>query len=995
MSTLLPLRAVTIRLQFLQAGYAPFFHQPQLKPFLKELLQDKAALDNEQGLWVEALESGNTIYKKGDEYRFILFCTAPAWGLFVKLLDRIRRLPQSYPKRREQSGLFADNLQFIGLRDYFTNASITHHEQLFRYDESALQREINFWQAHDTLILRFTSPTRLKRQKQPGIPPYIRDRGQLHPGEIERRIYKALCNLDDSLRTHCHSEQTSYPEVSDRLFWTDNAKTLKSNGKIAPFGGVMGDITLRTDNPHNPHLALLILAQYTGIGERRSYGLGRFRLQGTNAQGTTPPKTNAQSYLQRTASISTLELACYNMAHKHPYMRHYIEHTLAQFDPDLESILEDQNHLNHINLHNLGDALKHGDYHASVLQGVILRRPGRHPRPLAIPPLKDRIAQRAAVEILSPGIEQLASSHSYGYRKGMSRMQARDQILMLNRQGYQWFFEADIEEFFDLVSHSEIENRLLSFYPDEPLIALIMEWIRAPVQFDGELIERPAGLPQGSPISPMLANLMLEDFDTDLEAAGMKLIRFADDFVVLCKSRHQAQQAAQRAKQSLNELGLEFNPEKTGIGEFSDGFDFLGYTFLSALAIEKHRSHEAPGKLQLDNIPGASWLATLLNRDPQRLRELNNRLDQKQQNHKTQNTSVIIRNQPANNTLPENKLGSTLFITPPCKNITQKNGQLEIADTDKTTATKNTCQRQNWNELAHIVLIGRHNISQPCQTAALKHQVGIHYLTQGGKYLGITTHRQPAREGAELWLQQTRSWQEQNPHTLKLAKALVSARIHNQREVIRQRERHHSPDSPSPLPALQKLIQNLQDCNNMEQLRGYEGQASSLYFARIANWIPETFGFSSRQKRPAPDPMNALLSLGYTILYSHTASILQIAGLYPWQGFYHRGYGRHFALASDLMEVHRHLVERCAISLLRSAQLKAEDFYQLPGGACQLTQAGIRLWLTQLSQRMLKPIQAKHSDKKLTTHEHLMQQSIQLVQHLRDEHKPVEFYRLK
>ncbi len=624
MPAFLPIRAVTIRLRFLQASYAPFYHQPQLRPFLKELLQDKQALDAEQGIWVEALESGRTVYAKGDEYHFNLFCLARAYPLFIKLLDQLRRLPHSYPERRKQNGLFHRNLEFIGLNDYFSQQHITHQDELFCYAQEALQRELDFWQAQKAIHLRFSSPARLKiRKKGGGGLPFIHDQGKIQIGEIERRIYKALYNLDPAIAELCPHNLISYQEVSDRLFWTDNAKTLKDNRKLAPFGGVLGDIQLSQPDNHSPHLALMILGQYTGIGERRGYGLGRYRLQTPDGQGTTPPKTSAQSIRQRSSRIATLEQACYNIARKHPHIRHYIDHTVHDFDPDIETQLEDKNSLNQINLQTLSQRLKRGDYQASLLQGVILRQKNRHPRPLAIPPLEDRIAQRAVVETLGKDIDQLSTNHSYGYRRGMSRMQARDQILSYNRQGYRWFFEADIEEFFDLVSHAEIENRLQSFFPDEPILPLIMDWIRAPVQFDGEIISRQAGLPQGSPISPMLANLMLEDFDADLEAAGMKLIRFADDFVILAKSRQQAQQAAQRAEQSLKEIGLIFNPDKTHIGEFSEGFRFLGYTFLNGLALESKRTGKATTKLTLDNIPAASWLAKLVQQQPSRLAELN------------------------------------------------------------------------------------------------------------------------------------------------------------------------------------------------------------------------------------------------------------------------------------------------------------------------------------------------------------------------------------
>ena len=915
---------------------------------------------------------------------FILYSSS-CWIVFVAC--HTNTLPKS-----EQGGLFADNLKFIGLLDYFKQLPVKHHAELFVYDEQALIKELDFWQNHDQITLRFTSPARLKtKEKGKGTPSLVRDRCVLAVGDTERYIYHALCSVSPAIKAICQIDAISYRHVADKLFWTDNSQTIKNN-KVAPFGGVMGEITLSQPiSEDKTHLSLLILGQYFGIGENRRCGMGRYHLRSPEGKGTAPTRQFTKSHLSRSAGINTLELACYNIARKHPYIRKYIDHTLEESESDIDDQLEDKTLLGSINLHALSQQLEKEHYQASILQGIIARKATKHPRLLAVPPLEDRIAQRAVVEIMGVDIDKLSSIHSYGYRRGLSRLNARDQILMLNRQGYDWFFEADIEEFFDLISYSEIENRLQSFFPDEPLIPLIMEWIKAPVQFDGKVIQRTAGLPQGSPISPMIANLMLEDFDTDLEAADMKLVRFADDFVILCKNKQQAQLAAERAEKSLAEMGLVFNPKKTHIGEFNEGFQFLGYSFLNGMAIENIHSHKTAEKLRIDNIPTASWLATLLKKQPQMLDKLNNTLDKK---HRLSDPSHITGSPPKNNrknTLPASELGSTLFITQPTKSLHQKDGVLVIIDVQ----SKDIISQQNWNDLNSIVLIGRHNVSQYCLVSALNNSIPIHYCSASGKYQGVTLNNKPSQEGTELWLQQIKTYREDKKHTLQISKALVEARIHNQLEVIRQRIRHTTTDEKSPVTAMQKLINSLQSVDNQDQLRGYEGQASALYFAQIAKWIPEEFEFKIRKKRPSPDPFNALLSLGYTILYSHTSSILLVAGLYPWLGFYHQGYGRHLALASDLMEVFRHIIERTAMTMLRSGQLKPDDFYILHDDSCRLTRGALKIYLTQLNSRMLKPLADKNSSTAMNMHEQLLRQANQLIRNIRNSNELVEFFKLK
>jgi len=987
LKSILPIRAVTIRCRLLDSIGAPFFHQAQLKPFLAKLLLNKESLIKENGIWVDAVDSGRTVLNKGEEYRFTIFCTVVAYPLLVELLDRIRRLPHSYPSEDRNGELFGGNLEFIGLIDYFSCKSIKQHSDLTLYDEAALQEELEYWQNQESLILRFISPARFKVRKSKSKDEfYVCNRGIITAEEIEKSICNAISSIFSSCKDSYKPGLICYKKVSDRLFWTDNKQTIKNN-KISPFGGALGDITLtNVINNKEPYLSLLVLAQYTGIGERRDFGMGRYYLTTVKQQRTVPIKPFSQSYSKRIAYINVLEQACCNIARKHPYIRKYIDYDVKNSDTDLDDLFSQKI----INLQALSKELSAGNYQASILQGVILRKAGKHHRPLAVPPLEDRIVQRAVVDIMGVDLDKLSMLHSYGYRKGMSRTGARDQILTLNRQGYDWFFEADIASFFDLISFSEIENRLQSFFFDEPLVLLLMQWIKAPVKFNGEIIQRKAGLSQGSPISPMLANLMLEDFDSDLEAAGMKLIRFADDFVILCKNQEQANKAKKCAEQSLNEMGLAFNVEKTQIGRFSEGFDFLGYTFVSGLALENKRSNKPTEKLQFDNIPVASWLAVLLKQKPNLLAELNNSLDKK---HRQDDLLAVITTtqKEEQKLLPSNEMGCTLFITPPCKILHQKNGLLEVIDTESKAVIK----QLNWNDLNSIVIFGRHTITQYCQIVALENNIPVHYCSVTGKYQGVTTNAQPSQEGAGLWIQQIRIYTENKQHTLQIAKDLVTARIHNQIEVIRQRIRHTSLDQKSPVVAMQKLIKHLLISNNFDQLRGYEGQAAALYFKQIALWVPEEFEFNERNKRPPTDPFNALLSLGYSILHSHTCCILHIAGLYPWQGFYHQNYGRHMALASDLMEVFRHVVERVAMTVLRSGQIKINDFYFLDDASCRLTQGALKIYLIQLNARMLKSVLDKNYPVSMTMHEHLLRQANQLIRNIRDEEQAVSFFKLK
>lgn len=993
----LPIFGITVRLRFSCTVKPGFYHQEQLGLFLQELARDNQLFADNSGIWLKAPESGITQYNTGDDYLFQLFSTSTAFTRLSSLLDKIRSL--RFRKRKvipSKSQFPQEMTQFIKFSCYFSNKSIKQYHELHPYKLSTLQNQSKRIKQETPVSLRFNSPARISAPWRGQGRHYIHDRF-IEGDRLVKSLDKAFKQLAKFIGIKIIDDDTDITAkameiVQSRLFWTDNGDT-NIDTLDTSFGGMLGElqITLKDKQTTVEIIQCLVLGQYLGIGKKRAYGLGSYTLRQSTNNISPYSRQPASSYRERCSRINMLEKACHNIARKHPYIWRYIDYSFEALEAEQDESLNDAENLASINLHRLSDKLKKGTYQASVLRGVILRKSGKHPRPLSIPPVEDRIAQRAVVEVMGPAIDSLSMEKSFGYRAGHSRQQARDYILMLNRQGYDWYFEADINEFFDLLSHEEIKNRLYSLFPQEPLLPLIMQWIQAPVIFDGIPIERPSGLPQGSPISPMLANLMLEDFDADLRAQGMKLVRFADDFVVLCKNKHQANEAARRAEQSLNELGLTLNQKKTHIGEFTDSFNFLGYTFLNGFAVEHERSNTSAKKLTVEQIPPASWLASLLQKKPQLLHRLNNTLDKKHSGNEPSPYTVTTAQQYQKKHVPSSNVGCTLFITSPVKSLHQKNGMLLIQD----AKSRETLSQHNWNDLFAIVLLGRHNISQYCQTSAMNQGVPIHYCTASGKYQGVTTNTEPTHEGADLWLQQKQAYQQDQPQTLVLAKLLVEARIHNQTEVLKQRIRHDPGADKSQLKALKKLNQQAQLASTHNQLRGFEGKASALYFSQISKWIPEQFGFSTRQKRPSPDPFNALLSLGYTIIYSNAHSILKIIGLYPWKGFYHQGYGRHFALASDIMETFRHIVERTAMTMLRSGQLKEEHFYKLPEGACRMTSDALRIYLAQLNNRILTKVSAKKIDEPMTMQEHLLRTGTQLVQNIRDPETPVDFFKLK
>ena len=234
-------------------------------------------------------------------------------------------------------------------------------------------------------------------------------------------------------------------------------------------------------------------------------------------------------------------------------------------------------------LERLSQQLRTDSYQRQPARRVWIDKPGsREQRPLGIPCVRDRVAEGAVRQVIEPIFEREFAPHSYGFRPGHSAQQAVARVEELLRAGYTYIVDADLKSYFDTIPQGRLREQLAERISDRRLLRLIEQFLSAGVMDEmkgWEPTER--GTPQGAVLSPLLANLYLNPLDQEMERAGYAMTRYADDFVIQCRSRAEAEAALAQVRAWVAEAGLVLHPDKTRIGDATQrgGFDFLGWHF--------------------------------------------------------------------------------------------------------------------------------------------------------------------------------------------------------------------------------------------------------------------------------------------------------------------------------------------------------------------------------------------------------------------------------
>lgn len=921
-SALLPIRIYQVNWRFTCDTSLPFFHQAVVTSFIRTML--KSSHQAFFSLAIHTPESGRQHYQTGDAYSFYLCQFGEDLNLIEQLFERLDNLPYS-AQQAGCSGHIGTNVELRSIKDGLSGGLLAEPSAAAVIDQDSIDQQIGLWQeyAPSQLSLQFVSPLRLKpRNSQPQLKkknrgaPLCQCEADLSAELVFERIFDALASLQQQLKPQLERARRPAPPAAEwldsDLFWVDayygrvEGSSQDKPARLKPINGLLGSIDLNLPALTQAQWQWLVMGQYIGIGENRRFGCGRYRLLTQDGQSIGPQLERATSLLNEALNIQDIESA---------------------FHYELEKLSgQPKAYAARADIHLLYQQLQQGHYWPEPLYPSLLQEPGKKERLLLIPDFTDKVVLKTLSRWFSQSLDCLYSERSYGYRRGFSRLAAKDKILALVRQGYAYALDADIRSFFPSVDVERVLNRLACLYGNDPLWPLIDRYLHANIQREA-LPEhyqdhQSSGLHLGSSLSPVLANLMLDHLDSVLIKLDYQLVRYADDFIILCKKKNQAEQAKELVQSLLAEHDLELNEQKTRVRRFASGVHFLGYLFINDMVIESKQNTYS------DALPNKPILA------------------------------------------PENSNKSQLFFSATAKQTLCISGDPCLLNLQhsriRVEREGEAIAELPLHHLECIVLLGHHQITTQALTKAMQLQVPVHFASHFGKYQGcaaLLSHN-PA-----LHLKQAAHFSEEK-NQMAFSQSLVEAKIRSLKELLRQRK--------TQCESLNSGLKMLPKIHSLEQCLGVEGQAAKGYWHSFSSLIDKQWQFTHRQKRYPKDPINSLLSFGYSLLYSHTDSLLRSAGLCPTIGGYHHSRGTHSALASDLMEPFRYLVDRSVLSVINRGQIKLEHFTDYQGQSW-LNKETKQFWCKYLIEQLQTPQFANDKGDQVSALDLLAQQNYNLI----------------
>ncbi|NOX37247.1 MAG: CRISPR system precrRNA processing endoribonuclease RAMP protein Cas6 [Calditrichaeota bacterium] len=512
----IPLQIVRVELEVTQpVRFKHFYHGNVIRSLLLHLFKEEELQADHNlpaGVVPVPVENGYLHYQPGDSYVFGIVLIGHAENFLNRIHTRLTR------KTHTSNGVLRLG-ETVQLQQFYSQA-VNLGELCDRIIGKKIQQ----------FRIRLLTPVWIDREAPDRVPGHSRyDRQLFRFDMMIKKIFDRLRNLYQT-----GTLSTAVPPAPDPAFhasfkihhqyltWVE----LPTKKRRHNYGGVVGQ--LQVTGPLNEVILPLLLGQFIHIGEKINFGFGYYDLPDLCPELSQFWRP-AQTFVQRMVQPAVLDAAFRKLKQrsKMPGVDQIALDDLEALYPQWESFLREY--------------LFKEIYKKNSLLELLQKDSKRRLNDISLIVLLDRWLQNSLLVVMEPAIETLLEDCSYAYRKNYSRQRAREALRLAYNEGYRYVLESDIENFFDVVEWDILFQKIQALYPYDSIIDLIKQWVTAPVDFRGQCIQREKGLPQGAVISPLLSNLYLDEFDEKLQRLGFRIIRFADDFVILCKNRAEAE----------------------------------------------------------------------------------------------------------------------------------------------------------------------------------------------------------------------------------------------------------------------------------------------------------------------------------------------------------------------------------------------------------------------------------------------------------------------